>query len=134
MIISLFERLCSWPAASGAFSDFEKSVIETTILETSVDFLLWWRLSNTAIAVLALVYLMLDFRVMRKNLDSRRLYLTFSLVGLLFAAVLGSINNIARDNALSPSTPIITASVLWCLFGLWVSRHDRPSIWKDFSK
>lgn len=99
-----------------------------------MDYLHYWRLSNAILATLALVYLMLDFRVVRNDLGSRRLYLTFSLAGLLLAVVIGSINSIIRENALSPSTPIISASVLWCLIGLWVSRHDRPSIWKDFPK
>lgn len=99
-----------------------------------MDFLLWWRVGNTALALGALLYLMLDFRVMRHELDSRRLFLTFSLAGLLCAVVFGSVNNVLRENAISPATPVISASVLWCLIGLWVSRHDRPSIWKDFPK
>lgn len=112
-----------------------KSVNETTTnMEFDMDFLFWWRLVNAVIALAALLYLMLDLRVVRNDLGNRRLYLTFSLAGLLLAVVFGSINNILRENALSPATPIISASVLWCLIGLWVSRHDRPSIWKDFPK
>ena len=99
-----------------------------------MDFLDLWRLSNAIVAIAALLYLMLDFRVVRNDLGSRRIYLTFSLAGLLTAVVLGSINNIIRENAISPATPIISASVVWCLIGLWVSRNDRPSIWKDFPK
>ena len=108
--------------------------MKTIKMEIDMDFLFWWRLSNAIIALLALVYLMLDLRVVRNDLGSRRLYLTFSLAGLLVAVVFGSINSIIRENAISPSTPIVTASVIWCLIGLWVSRHDRPSIWKDFPK
>lgn len=93
-----------------------------------------WRFTNAILSLAALVALMLDFRVVRQDLGSRRIYLTFSLAGLLSAAVLGSIYNIILENAVSPATPIISASVVWCLIGLWVSRHDRPSLWKDFPK
>ena len=106
----------------------------TNKTEFDVDFLFWWRLSNAVIAIAALLYLMLDFRVVRNDLGSRRIYLTFSLAGLLVAVAFGSVNNVLRENAISPATPMISASVLWCLIGLWVSRHDRPSIWKDFPK
>lgn len=99
-----------------------------------MDFLFWWRLGNVFVAVGALLYLALDFRVVRRELNSRRLYLTFSLAGLLVAVIFGSINNVLRDNALSPATPIITASCLWCVIGLWISRDERPSIWKDFPR
>lgn len=99
-----------------------------------MDFLLFWRIGNTVLALGALLYLMLDLRVMRYELDTRRLFLTFSLAGLLCAVVVGSITHIFQDTALGAQVPIITASCIWCITGLWVSRDTRPSLWKDFPK
>lgn len=93
-----------------------------------------WRGFNCALAAVALVYLMLDLRVVRRELSSRRLYLTFSLAGFLLALVVGSLENIAQSNPVGFRTAIATASCFWCLIGLWISRDERPSIWKDFPK
>ena len=87
----------------------------------------WWRLFNALAAIVAFGWLLLDLRDHWRVLSQRRLFLTLSLGGLLAAVVVGTTRNLANgDRALPPSWPtaIVTASVLWCLIGLWVSKGD----------
>lgn len=93
-----------------------------------------WRAANCLLAAVTLLFLMLDLRVMRSKLSSRRLYLTFALAGFLLALVVGSVENIAQSNPVGYRTAIATASCLWCLIGLVVGKDERPSLWKDFPK
>ena len=99
-----------------------------------MDLVFWWRIGNALLAFVALIYLMLDFRVVRNDLNSRRLYFTFSLAGLLLAVGVGSITHTLQGHQMGPQVPLYTAACIWCLAGLWVSRHDRPPLWKDFPK
>lgn len=99
-----------------------------------IDLPLTWRVANCALASVTLLFLLLDLRVMRRELSSRRLYLTFSLAGFLLALVVGSIENIAQTNPVGYRTALATASCLWCLIGLLVGKDERPSLWKDFPK
>lgn len=86
------------------------------------------------LAAVTLLFLMLDLRVMRRELSSRRLYLTFALAGFLLSLVVGSIENIAQSNPVGWRTALATASCFWCLIGLLVGKDERPSLWKDFPK
>lgn len=99
-----------------------------------IDLPLAWRIANCALASFALLFLMLDLRVVRRQFSSRRLYLTFSLAGFLTALVVGSLENISQHNSVGFRTAIATAACLWCLIGLIVGTDERPSLWKDFPK
>lgn len=86
----------------------------------------YWRLANCVLATTAFVWLMLDLRVNWPTLTPRRVYLTFSLAGLLCAVVVGSIENIVQHNPIGIRTALTTASCAWCVIGLWIShKEDR---------
>jgi uncharacterized membrane protein YoaK (UPF0700 family) len=89
-----------------------------------MDLVTIWRIANFALAFSAFVWLMLDLRHMYLKLSHRRLYLTFSLAGLLLAVVIGSMWNLYQKNPPFIQTGIVTASCAWCLIGLWVSRNE----------
>jgi len=90
-----------------------------------MDLVIAWRVANLVLAVSAFVWLMLDLRHIYLRLSHRRLYLTYSLAGLLFAVVIGSMWNIYLKNPPFIQTGIVTASCAWCLIGLWVSRNEE---------
>jgi hypothetical protein len=81
-----------------------------------------WRLANLVIAAYALVWLVLDLSRNHGALNQRRLFLTISLAGLLFAVVVGSVQRLLSPVPPGPATALVTASCLWCVAGLWVSR------------
>jgi len=89
-----------------------------------MEFHEFWRLANCLLAFAALVYLIVDFQQVYLQLTRRRLYLTFSLMGLLLAVVIGSIENIRQHNPIGLRTAFVTASCAWCLIGLWVTHKD----------
>jgi hypothetical protein len=99
-----------------------------------MDFAIYWRVFNAILGVSAFLYLMLDFRVVRHELNTRRIYLTFSLAGFLLALVVGSVENVLQNNPIGFRTAIATASTVWCLIGLALSSRDRPPLWKDFPR
>lgn len=83
-----------------------------------------WRLVNALLALAALIWLMVDLRQIRYTLSRRRLYLTFSLAGLLFAVVEGSIENMIQNNEIGLRTAITTAACVWCLLGLAFTQDE----------
>lgn len=85
----------------------------------------WWRVINALLAFLAFLFLVLDLVDRASGLSKRRLYLTFSLAGLLLAITIGNVQAAIGNFPLTFSAPIVSASCLWCIFGLWVSRHDE---------
>lgn len=86
-----------------------------------MDVSVWWRLVNALIAVTALTWLLVDFHRIHHTLSKRRVYLTFSLAGLLAGVVVASIEAVVQSNPLGVRTAVNTAACLWCLFGLKVS-------------
>jgi len=87
-----------------------------------MDGFIVWRLFNAAVALLALLWLALDLRLVWCHLTPRRLYLTFALGGALGALVAGSIEH-ATGHVYGVGTALATASAIWCLVGL--SKGDR---------
>lgn len=83
-----------------------------------------WRATNFVLSTLALGYLLIDFVARRRDLSTRRLYLTLSLAGLLAGVAIGSIYYILIDAGAHLHTAIFTASSIWCILGLWLSRND----------
>lgn len=84
----------------------------------------FWRVANCLLALGALTYLVVDFVHVHMQLNRRRIYLTFSLMGLLFSVVVGSIENIRQNNPIGLRTAVVTASCAWCLIGLLVTHKD----------
>jgi hypothetical protein len=84
----------------------------------------FWRVANCLLASAALIYLVVDFKKVHLELSRRRLYLTLSLMGLLFGVVIGSLENIHQNNPIGFRTAIVTASCAWTLIGLWVTHKD----------
>ncbi len=89
-----------------------------------MEFHEWWRAANVLLAFAALVYLLIDFKNVYLQLSRRRLYLTFSLMGLLLSVIIGSIESIYQHNPVGFRTALITASCAWCVIGLWVTHKD----------
>lgn len=83
-----------------------------------------WRAANFVLSILALGYLLGDLKLRRRELSTRRLYLTLSLAGLLSGVAIGSIYYILNDTGAHLHTAIFTASSIWCILGLWLSRND----------
>jgi hypothetical protein len=84
----------------------------------------YWRVGNIVLSFIAFTFLVVDLMLNYKVLTKRRLYLTFSLAGLLLATSLASAESIWRDQPLALRTPLYTACCLWTILGLWISRDD----------
>jgi hypothetical protein len=80
-------------------------------------------LLNMVLALAALVWLIVDTARIWRRMTRRRLYLTLSLAGLLVALLEGAVEAVLEAD-LRIWVAVATASCAWCLFGLWVSRHD----------
>lgn len=85
----------------------------------------WWRVLNATLALFAFLIVFLDLLDRASGLSKRRLYLTFGLLGLLLAITIGNTQAAIEDFPLAFSAPIVSASCLWCIFGIWISRHDE---------
>lgn len=85
-----------------------------------------WRMFNFCIAAIALVMLLGDLIPQFKYFSRRMQYNNMALIGFMTAFVVGSVESILQHNPVGSRTAIATASILWCLIGLYVSRNDPP--------
>lgn len=86
-----------------------------------------WRACNFLIALVALIWLIIDFKIVYNELSSRRLYLTFSLGVFLLAVVIGAWENTIQGNPVGIRTSLATSASLLAIFGLYVGRKVPPS-------
>lgn len=83
-----------------------------------------WRMSNAFLALIALIWLVLDLSTRAKHLTSRRLYLTLALSGFLIVVVEGSIEQIMYDTPPGLRTALVTSACIWTMLGLYFGQDD----------
>lgn len=75
-------------------------------------------------AAITLVWLCMDARTRAPYMTRSRLFLTLSLAGFILSTIISSVESFLQQDNLSIRTPLYTAALIWCIFGLVVSRKD----------
>lgn len=86
-----------------------------------------WRITNSALAIGAMVWLLIDLGRIYKNISSRRIFLTLALFGFLLTVVVASVEQMVDRIVPGVRTALTSASVIWTYLGLWIGKNDDRS-------
>lgn len=89
-----------------------------------MDTIDYFRIGNSVLALVAMIWLVVDLVTRAKFLTSRRLYLTLALIGFMIAVLFGSLEQISQDVRPGFRTAFTAAACIWTLIGLYLGRDD----------
>lgn len=93
-----------------------------------MELIQWWRIGYSAVAIVVLFCMVLEFKRRRPTLSSPDLFWALALLGGSVSMIATSLESVYFNDHLSVKTPLFISTTLWCAIALWISRKTKEEI------